>query len=131
MVPDAHNKLSSWRHVAGISEPGIGESVRERLADRHRMLRLLLLDTIAELDVTFYAVDAYFTQGERSDLHEQLLNERTGSALRRYEYAVARLLEQAVISVTAPEQPRIREVVKPVYLAPPPRKSWLQQFLCG
>jgi len=132
MLPDTHNRLSSWRQVAGISEPGTGERVRHRLADRHRLLRQLLLDTIAELDVTYYAVNAYFDNGTRSLLHAQLLDERGGAALRRYEYAVARLLEQAMAGVTREEQPRIREVgKKEVSIAPPPRKSLLQQLLFG
>jgi hypothetical protein len=131
MLPEAHKRLSSWRQVAGISEPATGGIVRHRLADRHRLLRQLLLDTIAELDVTYSAVNAYLDNGNRSALHTQLLDERAGSAARRYEYAVARLLEQAVLSVTTPQEPRIREVVKPIYIAPPPRKSLLRQLLFG
>jgi hypothetical protein len=130
------SRLSSWRHVAeGVepprSQPGTGESIRHRLADRHRLLRQLLLDTIAELDVTYSAVDAYLDNGNRSALHTQLLDERAGAATRRYEYAVSRLLEQAVIQVTAPPEPRIREVIKPVYVAPPPAKSLLHKLLFG
>jgi hypothetical protein len=128
---DTQHTLSSWRQVAGISEQGTGERVRHRLADRHRLLRQLLLDTIAELDVTYSAVDTYLDNGNRSALHAQCLDERAGSATRRYEYAVSRLLEQAVLSVTAPQEPRIREVVRTVYVAPPPRKSLLRQLLFG
>jgi hypothetical protein len=131
MLPEAHNRLSSWRQVAGISEPATGGTVRHRLADRHRLLQQLSLDTIAELDVTYSAVDTYLDNGNRSALHAQCLDERAGSATRRYEYAVSRLLEQAVLSVTAPQEPRIREVVRTVYVAPPPRKSLLRQLLFG
>jgi hypothetical protein len=143
MLPDAHkrgsqresgsqtSRLASWRQVAGISEPGTGERVRQRLADRHGTLRDLLTDTIADLDLTYALLDAHFAAGQRSVLHAQLLHERAGSATRRYEYAVARLLDQAVISVTDPTEPRIREVEKPIYVAPPPAKSWLHKLLFG
>ncbi len=96
-------------------------------------LRDLLLDTIAELDLSYYAVSQYLDQGEgeRSLLHAQLLDERAGSVIRRYEYAVARLLEQEMAGVTSNQQPRIREVVKPIYLAPPARTSWLHRLLFG
>jgi hypothetical protein len=133
MSLDRQKRLTSWRDVAGISEPGTsGEAgVRQRLAARHGTLRDLLTDTIAELDLSYYAVSQYLDQGERSMTHKQWLDERTGHVLKRYEYGVAHLVEQAMGSVTTPEQPRIREVVKPVYIAPPPRKSFLQQLFGG
>jgi hypothetical protein len=118
------DRLSSWRQVAGISEPGTGESVREHLAEAHRTLRSLLIDTIVELDITYYEVNAYLDSGNRSLLHAQWLDERAGYVLTRHEYAVIHLLEQAMGAVASPQPP----VVKTVYLAPPPPKSWWQRL---
>jgi hypothetical protein len=136
--PTVRNQLSSWREaglswrqVAGISKPETGESVRQRLADRHLLLRDLLLDTVTELDLTYDAVSQYLDQTERSLPHAQWLDERTGYVLKRYEYAVSQLLEQAISGVTAPSPPRIREVVKPLFVSPPPAKSFLQRLLGG
>jgi hypothetical protein len=130
MSADRHNKLSSWRQVAGISEPETGERVRERLARRHRLLRDLLLDTIAELDLSYYAVSQYLDQGERSVPHEEWLDERTAYALGVYERAVAEALRMATRNGLE-DLPREREVVRTVYIAPPPAKSWLHRLLFG
>ncbi|HZA24459.1 MAG TPA: hypothetical protein VFA32_17970 [Dehalococcoidia bacterium] len=81
--------------------------------------------------MTYDEVNAYLDNGNRSVLHEQRLEERAGAALTRYDYAVFRLLEQGMGSVTVPQQPR--EVVRTeiVYRTPPPAKSFLRRLFGG
>jgi hypothetical protein len=69
-------------------------------------------------------------QGNRSALHEQRLDERTASALHTYERAVARVLDQG-IGAASHDPPREREVIKTVYIQPPPSKPWWKRILGG
>jgi hypothetical protein len=130
------NRLSSWRSEVGIIEPSPlrtdnGREVREHMRSQHSLLRTLLLDTVAEIDLTLYALEDYLDEGNRSALHEQRLDERTASALYTYERAVARVLDQS-IGVVLQEPPREREVViKTIYVAPPPARPWYQRFFGG
>jgi hypothetical protein len=132
---DLKRRLSSWRDTAGISEPsplrgGEAGEVRERMRSQNSVLRTLLLDTVAEIDTTLYALDSYLDQGNRSALHEQRLDERTASALHTYERAVARVLDQG-IGAASHDPPREREVIKTVYIQPPPSKPWWKRILGG
>jgi hypothetical protein len=58
------------------------------------------------------------------------LDERTGSALYTYERAVARVLERG-IGITLQDLPQEREVVRTVYLSPPPAKPWYKRIFGG
>jgi hypothetical protein len=129
--PDLQRRLSSWRRSAGVveSSPDTG-AVREHMRSQNSVLRTLLLDTVAEIDTTMYALDSYLDQGERSIVHEQRLEERTASALHTYERAVARVLERG-IDITLRDLPREREVIKHVYLSPPPAKPWWKRIFGG
>ena len=129
--PELQRRLSSWRRSAGMveSSPDTGE-VREHMRSQNSVLRTLLLDTVAEIDTTLYAVDDYFDKGDRSVMHEQRLDERTASALYTYERAVARVLERG-ISDALRDLPREREVIKHVYLSPPPAKPWWKRIFGG
>jgi hypothetical protein len=132
---DLKRRLSSWRNTAGISDHsplrgGEAGEVRERMRSQNSDLRTLLLDTVAEIDTTLYALDDYLDQGNRSALHEQRLDERTASALHTYERAVARVLERD-IDVTLRDLPQEREVIKTVYLSPPPSKPWWKRIFGG
>jgi hypothetical protein len=129
------NRLSSWRSEVGIIEPSSfpednSREVREHMRSQNSVLRTLLLDTVEEIDTTLYALDSYLDQGDRSIVHEQRLDERTGSALHTYERAVARVLERG-IDVTLHDLPREREVIKTVYLSPPPSKPWWKRIFGG
>ena len=129
------NRLSSWRSEVGIIDPSPlrpdnGREVREHMRSQNSVLRTLLLDTIAEIDTTMYALDDYLDQGNRSVMHEQRLDERTASALYTYERAVARVLERS-ISDALRDLPRDREVIKHVYLSPPPAKPWWKRIFGG
>jgi hypothetical protein len=129
--PQLQRRLRSWRRSAGVVEPSpdIGE-VREHMRSQHSVLRTLLLDTVAEIDTTLYALDAYLDQGDRSIVHEQRLDERTASALHTYEGAVARVLDQG-IGAALHDLPREREVIKTVYLQPPAPKPWWKRIFGG
>jgi hypothetical protein len=131
--PDLQRRLSSWQRSAGVVEPspaGNTREVREHMRSQNSLLRTLLLDTVAEIDTTLYALDAHLDQGERSVMHEQRLDERTGSALYTYERAVARVLERG-IGITLQDLPQEREVVRTVYLSPPPAKPWYKRIFGG
>jgi hypothetical protein len=76
-------------------------------------------------------LDSYLDHGDhRSVTHEQRLDERTASALYTYERAVARVLERG-ISDALRDLPREREVIKHVYLSPPPAKPWWKRIFGG
>jgi hypothetical protein len=125
--PELQKRLSSWRHVAGVVEPSPETgAVREHMRSQNSLLRTLLLDTVAEIDTTMYALDDYLDQGDRSVMHEQRLDERSTAALNTYEHAVARVLERG-ISNTLHGLPREREVIKTVYLQPP-HKPWYKRI---
>jgi hypothetical protein len=129
------NRLSSWRSEVGIIEPSSfpednSREVRERMRSQNSVLRTLLLDTVAEIDTTMYALDSYLDQGERSIVHEQRLDERSASALHTYERAVARVLDQG-IGAALHDLPREREVIRTVYLSPPPAKPWWKRIFGG
>jgi hypothetical protein len=129
------NRLSSWRSEVGIIEPSPlrpdnGREVREHMRSQNSLLRDLLLDTVAEIDETLYALDAYMDQGDRSIMHEQRLDERTGSALYTYERAVARVLEQGIGNALR-DLPKEREVIRTVYISPPPPKPWYKRIFGG
>jgi hypothetical protein len=130
--PNLQSRLSSWRETAGIIEPSPlrpnkGREVREHMRSQNSLLHTLLLDTVAEIDTTLYALDDYMEQGDRSIMHEQRLDERTASALHTYEQAVARVLAQG-ITAALQDLPREREVVKTVYIKPPPPKPWYKRI---
>jgi hypothetical protein len=129
--PDLKRRLTSWRRSAGVveSSPDTGE-VREHMRSQNSVLRTLLLDTVAEIDTTMYALDNYLDQGDRSVMHEQRLDERATSALYTYERAVARVLERGT-SDALRDLPREREVIKHVYLSPPPAKPWWKRIFGG
>jgi hypothetical protein len=136
-MPERHTQLASWRKEVGgeVSEPPLTQPdkarmVREHLASQHRLFRELLLDTVAELDLSYDAVSQYLDQEERSVPHAQWLDERTGYVLGVYERAVAEALRMATRNGLE-DRPREREVVRTIYLAPPPQKSWFQQLLWG
>jgi cob(I)alamin adenosyltransferase len=98
---------------------------------QNSLLRTLLLDTVAEIDTTLDELEDYMDQGNRSALREQRLDERTASALHTYERAVARVLERS-ISDALRDLPKEREVIKTVYLSPPPPpKPWYQRIFGG
>jgi len=99
------------------------------MRSQNSLLRTLLLDTVAEIDTTMYALDDYLDQGDRSVMHEQRLDERSASALYTYERAVARVLERG-ISNALHDLPREREVIKTVYLQPP-HKPWYKRIFGG
>jgi hypothetical protein len=126
-----HRRLSSWRRSAGVveSSPDTGE-VRQHMRAQNSLLRTLLLDTVAEIDTTLYALDSYFDQGDRSVMHEERLDERTASALYTYERAVARVLEQGIGNALR-DLPKEREVIRTVYLSPPPAKPWYKRIFGG
>ena len=133
--PNLQRRLSSWRDTAGISEQSPfrednGREVREHMRGQNSLLRTLLLDTVAEIDTTLYALDDYMEQGDRSVMHEQRLDERIASALYTYERAVARVLERS-ISDALRDLSREREVIKTVYIQPPPPKSWFKRIFGG
>jgi hypothetical protein len=128
-------RLSSWRNTAGISEPSPlrpnnGREVRAHMRGQNSLLRTLLLDTVSEIDTTLDELEAYMDQGNRSALHEQFLDERTAAALHTYERAVARVLERA-IGAPLQDLPREREVIKTVYIQPPPPKPWYKRIFGG
>ena len=129
--PELQRRLSSWRRSTGMveSSPDTG-AVREHMRSQNSVLRTLLLDTVAEIDTTMYALDDYLDQGNRSVMHEQRLDERTASALYTYERAVARVLDRS-ISDALRDLPRDREVIKHVYLSPPPAKPWWKRIFGG
>jgi hypothetical protein len=129
--PELQRRLSSWRRSAGVVESSsdTGE-VRKHMRSQNSVLRTLLLDTVEEIDTTLYALNDYLDQGDRSIVHEQRLDERSASALYTYERAVARVLEQG-ISDALRDLPREREVIKHVYLSPPPAKPWWQRIFGG
>jgi hypothetical protein len=108
--PDLQRRLSSWRRSTGVVESSAdtGE-VRAHMRSQNSLLRTLLLDTVAEIDTTMYALDSYLDQGCRSAMHEQRLDERTASALYIYERAVARVLDQGINNALH-DLPREREV---------------------
>ncbi len=128
--PELQRRLSSWRRSAGVveSSPETG-AVREHMRSQNSVLRTLLLDTVAEIDTTMYALDSYLDQGDRSPMHEQRLDERSASALYTYERAVARVLERG-IDIALHDLPREREVIKTVYLQPP-HKPWYKRIFGG
>jgi hypothetical protein len=129
--PELKRRLSSWQRNAGVveSSPDTG-AVREHMRSQNSVLRTLLLDTVAEIDTTMYALDSYLDQGDRSAMHEQRLDERTASALYTYERAVARVLDRG-IDIALRDLPREREVIKHVYLSPPPAKPWWKRIFGG
>jgi hypothetical protein len=100
------------------------------MRSQNSVLRTLLLDTVEEIDTTLYALNDYLDQGDRSIVHEQRLDERSASALYTYERAVARVLEQG-ISNALQDLPREREVIRTVYLSPPPPKPWWKRIFGG
>jgi hypothetical protein len=124
-------RLSSWRRNAGVveSSPDTGE-VRAHMRSQHSLLRTLLLDTVEEIDTTLYDLEAYLDHGDRSIIHEQRLDERTASALHTYERAVARVLDRG-IDATLRDLPREREVIRTVYVQPPPAKPWWKRIFGG
>ena len=133
--PNLQRRLSSWRDTAGISEQsplrgGEAGEVQKHMRGQNSLLRTLLLDTVSEIDTTLEELEAYMDQGNRSVLHEQRLDERTASALHTYEQAVARVLAQG-ITAALQDLPREREVVKTVYIQPPPPKPWYQRIFGG
>jgi hypothetical protein len=73
---------------------------------------------------------AYFSQsqGERSKLHEHLLNERAGYVVQVYEHNVARLVNDA-IGNAARDYPL--EVVRIVYRDPPRPVAWYHRLFGG
>jgi hypothetical protein len=126
-----HRRLSSWRRSAGVVESSSDTgAVREHMRSQNSVLRTLLLDTVEEIDTTLYALNDYLDQGDRSIVHEQRLDERSASALYTYERAVARVLEQG-ISNALQDLPREREVIRTVYLSPPPPKPWWKRIFGG
>jgi hypothetical protein len=126
-----HRRLSSWRRSAGVIESSSDTgAVREHMRSQNSVLRTLLLDTVEEIDTTLYALNDYLDQGDRSIVHEQRLDERSASALYTYERAVARVLEQG-ISNALQDLPREREVIRTVYLSPPPPKPWWKRIFGG
>src|SRR5687768_8245625 len=132
---DLQRRLSSWRDIAGISDHsplrgGEAGEVREHMRSQNSVLRTLLLDTVAEIDTTLYALDNYLDQGDRSTMHEQRLDERSASALHTYELAVAKILDQS-IGAALRDLPREREVIKTVYIQPPPPKPWYKRIFSG
>ena len=128
--PELQQRLSSWRRSAGMVEPSPATgTVREHMRAQNSLLRTLLLDTVAEIDTTLFALEAYVAQGDRSPMHEQRLDERSASALYTYERAVGRVLERG-ISDGLHNLPREREVIKTVYLQPPP-KPWYKRIFGG
>ena len=85
--PELQRRLASWRQTTGVVEPSPGRlgasgGGRERLRSTNRLLRTLLLDTVAELDQTLFELDSYLDQGERSALHTKRLDERAAYALQ-------------------------------------------------
>ena len=62
--PELQRRLSSWRRSTGMveSSPDTG-AVREHMRSQNSVLRTLLLDTVAEIDTTMYALDDYLDQG--------------------------------------------------------------------
>jgi hypothetical protein len=133
--PNLQRRLSSWRDTAGVVEPSPfrednGRETREHMRSQNSLLRTLLLDTVAEIDTTLDELEDYMDQGDRSIMHEQRLDERTASALHTYERAVARVLEQG-IGDALQDLPREREVVKTVYIQPPPPKPWFKRIFGG
>ena|SRR5919106_1284329 len=133
--PNLQRRLSSWRDTAGISEQsplrgGEAGEVQKHMRGQNSLLRTLLLDTVAEIDTTLDELGAYMDQGNRSNLHEQRLDERTASALHTYERAVARVLERS-ISDALRDLPKEREVIRTVYLSPPPAKPWWKRIFGG
>ena len=129
--PELQRRLSTWRRSAGVveSSPDTG-AVREHMRSQNSVLRTLLLDTVAEIDTTMYALDDYLDQGDRSVMHDQRLDERTASALYTSERAVARVLDRG-IDIALRDLPREREVIKHVYLSPPPAKPWWKRIFGG
>jgi hypothetical protein len=130
--PELKRRLSSWQRSAGVveSSPDTG-AVREHMRSQNSVLRTLLLETVAEIDTTMYALDSYLDQGDhRSVTHEQRLDERTASALHTYERAVARVLDRG-FDATLRDLPREREVVKTVYIQPPPPRPWWKRIFVG
>ena len=129
--PELKRRLSTWRRSAGVVESSpVTGAVREHMRSQNSVLRTLLLDTVAEIDTTMYALDDYLDQGDRSVMHEQRLDERTASALYTYERAVAIVLERG-IDIALRDLPREREVIKHVYLSPPPAKPWWERIFGG
>jgi hypothetical protein len=129
--PELKRRLSSWRRSAGVVESSSDTgAVREHMRSQNSVLRTLLLDTVEEIDTTLYALNDYLDQGDRSIVHEQRLDERSASALYTYERAVARVLEQG-ISNALQDLPREREVIRTVYLSPPPPKPWWKRIFGG
>jgi hypothetical protein len=129
--PKLQRRLASWRQTTGVVEPSPGRlgasgGVRGRLRSKNRLFRILLLDTVVELDLTLCELESYLDQGERSALHTKRLDERAAYALQVYERAVARLLDQEVGNVLQ-DPPREREVIKTVYVKPP-AQSWYQRL---
>jgi hypothetical protein len=132
---DLQRRLSSWRETAGISEPSPlrtdnSREVRAHMRGQNSLLRTLLLDTVTEIDTTLYALEVYMDQGNRSELHAQFLDERAAAALHTYERAVARVLERAIGDVPQ-DLPQEREVIKTVYIQPPPAKPWWKRIFGG
>ncbi len=130
--PNLQRRLSSWRDTAGVVEPSPfrgdnARETREHMRSQNSLLRKLLLDTVSEIDTTLEELEDYMDHGNRSVLHEQRLDERVASALYTYERAVARVLEQSIGAVLQ-DLPREREVVKTVYIQPPPPKPWYKRI---